>query len=717
MRRAIALLWLVAAGFLRAEAPLDLNSPFEKVALVRAGSGEIEKREIKKARWVGSSLEMEKTDGGMAIFPAQEVVAILPRLPTGDVACTVEQADGAMRLLRKVNPDLLRKAGLETTPMQDWEKLKERLVQLRNEREEKERKQKEAKESQTKTALAREVQAWRALVDDLLTPRTEKELMDLKQSGLTLARKSPEAREAIFEALAMLSQVQPKEKGEPLPELRKLNEVQPRLIPDDLLGWLTGGVLILSFFGLLFGLAFLSSSQTRFMEGAWLGGVVFGLVGLGLLGLLIWTWLPAAVSGQSIPARNDPKMEELGMYLKNRAKPVYYFPAKQFSFSPEDWRSGILGTLFVSDESVGLFKARFRQGELSLSEGTWFWRQPLTALGIPLPLSLTFEGKDPDLKDWETPIITKVHLGRWLLSDWAASLLKDSAASVWRQGLFSAGLAGVKLAKDDEGRILISVPTAGARPKIDDSIFPDQGSLRASKWEKLLLDREEITAEELAEAFASLPKEEIEIFYEKIKNRFYRISGEVEAVGGHNFTDVGKMGPDSTDDIYLMGIRDYYRPPNPKDPRENTHQHLLIRCVIKTDWVFEMDARGDMYARQAFQDFEQAPKKGRKEKTEFYWKTVSGKTVSSPRIDSAKEKPLVARGRKLLFKEALRIELGPHQKNQAGKVKGGPRDRVPFSDNVGDIEAYGAALEPNGHISQIIEEVPLDYHPIRNPKK
>ena len=89
MKRAMALLWLVAVGSLLAEAPLDLSSPFKKVALVRVGSGEIEKREILKARLIGSSVEMETSKGGVAVFPAHEVLAILPQLPPGDLTCSV----------------------------------------------------------------------------------------------------------------------------------------------------------------------------------------------------------------------------------------------------------------------------------------------------------------------------------------------------------------------------------------------------------------------------------------------------------------------------------------------------------------------------------------------------------------------------------------------------------------------------------------------------
>ena len=69
MRWAMVLGWLLAAAAVRAEAPMDLDSPFPKVALVKGKTGEVETREIKQARLVGSSVEMEKADGGVAIFP------------------------------------------------------------------------------------------------------------------------------------------------------------------------------------------------------------------------------------------------------------------------------------------------------------------------------------------------------------------------------------------------------------------------------------------------------------------------------------------------------------------------------------------------------------------------------------------------------------------------------------------------------------------------
>jgi len=641
MRRIIVLGWMLSVGFLQAEVPMDLNSPFLKVALVKGKTGEVETREIKQARLIGDRVEMEKVEGGVAFFLKQDVLVILPLLPKADGPYTVEQAEGAIRLYQKASPELLQKAGVGSTGMQDWEKLKQRLLEIKSQQEEKERRNKEAQEAETKANLTKEVQDWVAQASDFRASRPEKELTELKQKGEALARKSPEQMEVILQALAVLSQVQPKEKGEPLPELSKLNEVQPRLIPDDLLGWLAGGVLILSFFGLLFGLAFLSSSLTRFKEGALLGGIVFGIVTLGLFGVLVWTWLPAQVIGEAVPSRADPKMEELGIYLKNRAKSVYYFPAKQFSFSAEEWRAGVLGYLPVSEESVGLFKVKLKEGELRLTEGKWTWQQPLTALGIPLPFQLTFEGPTPELQNWENPAVSKVSLGRWTLPESISGLLKDSASSIMKQGLASAGLAGVSLNMDDKGMFLISVPAAGTRPKYELAKEEDK---QVEAAEPVSAYKKELSAEELARAFMENKGKEFQ-------GKFVVIEGVVEKISsGSEYSGVSlasrgesnlnpekapaKIKEDDFDIFYLRGADSYgFR----RDP-------LFIKLVIKSPGVFVMDPYGDVYV--------------------------------GPRANIVKQTPLIKRGYRVKFLSEGRVQSDRIQNNE--------------------IEVYGISLGANG---------------------
>lgn len=562
---------------------MDLDSPFEKVALIRGEGGEIEKRAIKKAKKIGASMELENLSGAVALLPAQEVLAIVPQLPPGEITAKSQDIDKVLNFLERMPPDLAQSAGVDRGQIEKWKKIRETLVEKDKQKEEEERKRQEAEKEKSNKRLAKEIEDWMAEAKEFQVSRTEKELAELRLRGEKLARQSPKDMGGIVELLAVLSQVQPKEKGEALPDLGKLNEIQPRLIPDDLLGWLGGGVVTFSFFGLLFGLGFLSSSFTRFKEGVLLGGVVFGLCGVGLLGGLAWTWMRVGISGESVTPDMDPKMQELGIYLKNRTKPVYYFPQRQFSFSFEEWRSGILGYLPASEEAMGLFKIKLREGSLFLTDGSWIWRQPLTVLGIPLPFTLTFEGKNPDLKDWENPAILKVYLGRWSLPEVMGGLVKDSALSIWQQGLSSAGLAGVKLDQNDKGQIVITVPAAGVRPKFE---------LAKEEERKEAVDlvkpgyKKKISAEELAQEFKKGNGKEflgkfilLEGFVERVESGS-EISGAPSASKqGKPFKELGAstFGQTSYDSFYLQT------------------ESQPIRCLIKSELVFVQDERKDIY--------------------------------------------------------------------------------------------------------------------------
>lgn len=605
--------WLLTAGFLQADAPMDLDSPFLKVALVKAKTGEVERREIKQARLTEGSVEMEKMDGGMAVFPIQDVLAILPLPPREGDLFDGRQADQAIRILQGAAPKILRQAGLESTQLQDWEKIRDRLFEIER----------------------KKTREWLGQAGNFRIPRTEKELKTLKEEGEALARENPEFREPILDVLAALSQVQAKEKGEPLPNLSKLNEVQPRLSLDEFIGWLTGGIFVLSFFGLLFSLFLISKSLSLFKAGAFLGGLFCGLVALFSSGLLIWTWIPAQVDGQLILSRVDSKMEELAIYLKNRAKPVYYFPAKEFSFSAGEWKSGVLGILPVSDESVGFLRVKMKEGELRVTETGWSWLQPLTALGIPLSLPLTLQGKNPDFRDWQNPALEKLYLGRWRLPEFLTGIFKDSASTIWQKGLSESGLAGIKLVQNGEGMVVITVPQAGNRPKPEEV-----------KEVKALVSayRRELSAEDLAKAFAGNQGKEfvgkfvvIEGLLEKISSgsEYSGALGASQGVSGLNKEKTpAKFGSETFDIFYLRAMDSYGTPPRP----------VLVKVIIKSAGTFVMDSYGDVYAR--------------------------------PNANSMKESPLIKKGYRMKFL-------------QEGRV---------LSDRImnNEIEVYGVEVGPDG---------------------
>ena len=64
---------------------MDLESPFLKAALVKGATGAIEEREVTKAKIVSDKIELITTKGGVALFPATDVSAVLPKLPSAGV--------------------------------------------------------------------------------------------------------------------------------------------------------------------------------------------------------------------------------------------------------------------------------------------------------------------------------------------------------------------------------------------------------------------------------------------------------------------------------------------------------------------------------------------------------------------------------------------------------------------------------------------------------
>ena len=82
---------------------MDLESPFLKAALVKGATGAIEEREVTKAKIVGDKIELITTKGGVAFFPATDVSAVLPRLPSAGVVYQLGDVDEAIRMLSLIH--------------------------------------------------------------------------------------------------------------------------------------------------------------------------------------------------------------------------------------------------------------------------------------------------------------------------------------------------------------------------------------------------------------------------------------------------------------------------------------------------------------------------------------------------------------------------------------------------------------------------------------
>jgi hypothetical protein len=566
-------LGLFSAG-LWAEAPMDLESPFLKAALVKGATGAIEEREVTKAKIVGDKIELITTKGGVALFPATDISAILPKLPIAGVVYQLGDVDEAIRMLESLPADLKQRPEASIETLQKWKDLRKPAEEADAKRREEEKK---GQEEELKQEEAK-INDWMKDVADFQKPRSEIDLATIREQGQKFLDLKVGDERKVREGLTLLAQVVGKEKGGPLPDLVKLNEVQPKLVADDLLVWVVVGILALSFFGLLIGLSFTSSGLTRIREGAILGGIVFGGLGIAILAGLAAMWWPIGGEGDPVGLTVSPEMERVVTYAKNSVKPVYFLPSMDFRVPSHDFATSILASLPPSEEAAGMFKGKLKEGKLWVVKDRYIWSQPVTALGIPIPVSFVFEGKIPSPESWQGIAPDRISIGKVVIPEPLGSAFAESMEVILQGGLNAGGLSGIKAKSGDGNNLIVSTPISGTKPTLAAN----------SNY------RKEITAEDLAKIFVGNKGAEF-------NGKFVLIEGVVDKISsGSEFSGVANAGigdplnkgkasqkikDDQFDVFYLHGMDSYgYR----KDP-------LYIKLVIKSPDVFVMDSYGDVY--------------------------------------------------------------------------------------------------------------------------
>jgi hypothetical protein len=556
---------------------MDLESPFLKAALVKGATGAIEEREVTKAKIVGDKIELITTKGGVALFPATDISAVLPKLPNAGVVYQLGDVDAAIRMLESLPADLKQRPEASTETLQKWKDLRKPAEEAEAKRKQEELREQEEKLKQEEA----KINEWMKDVADFQKPRSEIDLATIREQGQKFLDLKIGDERKVREGLALLAQVVGKEKGGPLPDLAKLNEIQPKLVADDLLVWVVVGVLAISFFGLLIGLSFTSSGLTRIREGAVLGGIVFGVLGIAILAGLAAIWWPVGGEGEPVGLTVSPEMGRVVTFAKNSVKPVYFLPSMEFRVPSYDFATGILASLPPSEEAAGIFKGKLKEGKLWIARDRYIWTQPVTALGIPIPVSFVFEGKIPSPEAWQEITPDRISLGKVVIPEPLGSAFAESMKAILQGGLNSGGLSGIKAKSGDRNDLVVSTQSSGTKP-----VF--SASTATSSY------RKEISAEDLAKVFVGNKGAEF-------NGKFIIIEGVVDKVSsGSEYSGVANAGigdplnkkkatqkikDDQFDVFYLHGMDSYgYR----KDP-------LYIKVIIKSPDVFVADNYGDIY--------------------------------------------------------------------------------------------------------------------------
>lgn len=596
---------------------MDLDSPFPKVVLLRDGKGSVEEREVLWVKQAGESLEMETIKGTRALFPRTEVVAILPRLPTGQGNFKPDEVDRVVAFLEGLSAPLNERAEASRESLQKWRNLKNlaKEAQIKLQQEEKAREQEKVRQEQDK------VRQWLQQATDFQTPRSASEIENIKREGRRLLESKVSDAVKVQDGLVFLSQMVEKEKGGPLPELAKVKEIQAQLAPEDSMVWMALGILALSFFGLLIGLGFVSSGFTRMREGAWLGGGVFGGTGIAILGCLVMLWWPTVAADTPMAFSVSPEMGKVVICAKNGIRPAYYFPRMEFSVPAQEFVAGVLASMPPSEESSGALRGKLKEGELWAVPGGFVWRQPVVTLGIPLPVNFIFQGKNPAPESWREVELDQVFLGKVIIPGPVGSILCEAMKSTMQKGVSAAGFSGIQIKPGMENQLLVITPSSGKKPEMAESV----ASVSSPAY------RREITAEDLAKRFVENKGGE---FYGK----FVVIEGVVDKISsGGEYSGVPSAGQgdpsseekrpakiknDTFDIFYLRGMESYGFRNNP----------LFIKIIVKSPDVFVMDTYGDIY--------------------------------KGPSANTVKDKPFIKKGYRVKFLKEGRVQSGQIKNNE-----------------------------------------------------
>ena len=573
MYRALFLGLWVGLGVGWAGAPMDLESPFLKIALVKGAAGAVEDMEVSKAKIIGDKIELTKSQGGVALFPVSDVVGLLPKFPDGGVVYQLKDVDEAIRFLESLPAELKQRSEASTEILQKWKDLRKPAEEADAKRREEEKRAQQEKLKQEES----KINDWMKDVADFQKPRSEADLAQIREQGQKFLDFKIGDERKVRDGLALLAQVVGKEKGGPLPDLLKLNEIQPKLIADDFLVWVAVGVLAISFFGLLIGFSFTSSGVTRFREGAMIGGIVFGGVGIAVLAGIAAIWWPVRGEGEPVGLSVSPEMERVVTFAKNSVKPVYFFPKMEFKVSSHDFATGLLASLPSSEEAAGMFKGKLKEGKLWIAKDRYIWSQPVRALGIPLSVYFTFEGKIPNPESWKEITPERISLGKVVIPEPLGSAFIDSIKTAFQGGLSSGGFSGIQAKTSEENKLIVSTPSSGQKPTIAAN----------NNY------RKQITAEDLAKIFIANKGAEFNGKFIEIEGVVTKINSGSERSGSKNAAPGDSLNKkeglrikeDQFDIFYLNGMESYG---SRKDP-------LFIKLIIKSADIYSMDSYGDIY--------------------------------------------------------------------------------------------------------------------------
>jgi len=604
MSRVLAFGWFLAAGFLKAEAPLDLDTPFAKTALIQEKTGEITEKSVRKGKPRGELLELEKEDGSLLVLPKTQVLAVLPHLPQKGTAYLKNDVKKALAVLLQAQDAFAGRPELKPAVIAEWQG----LATEPNEHDRREA-----------ASLAAWIQGCRGLSSNARPEELEK----MAEEGACFLAKFPDRAKEIESELQGL-----RELG--TISLQKVDSFRIELGPFGE-GFLPGFVLwSLLLFPLVVLLKAFPDAVRGFREGLPLAGllrVILGCLATAFLVLLLLgNGKAVQPSSGEIPAPSLAALKA-GWFSLNHREKWSDQAAKAINLQAEEWQAFLDQKIKAGEGADNFPFWHLAKPRIYVEGSALMLFQPVQAKFLVLPFRFAF--RLPPSREFLTDLeLTGAWIGKIPIGSFLGRFLWNMMQASYQPLLDGLGFSqGVRWSVGEKGTVLLQVPpTKKTTPKPKDAL----------------------SATELAEVF--------EQGYGQIyHNRYVTVSGTLdEVVSRREELGLGTsvIQEDDLDDFYLLAL-----------PERGTKKRIRIRCQIKDqDRVFFLDGRGDLYYKLFVTDWHDVDKdKGRGPKGKALEKVKSVTLDKERSLDPMSDAALFRKGGEVRFSagriESPKIEL------------------------------------------------------------
>jgi hypothetical protein len=180
-------LGLFSAG-LWAEAPMDLESPFLKTALIKENNGLTVEKAVRKGKIKGGLIELDKDEGGLLVIPVEQVLAVLPKIPLAGTTYLQSDAQRALETLTKAQKIYPERVEVSATALIEWDKLSHQVT--------------EADQAERKA-----LETWFQSVTEVPPEAKAEEIRALIEKGEGFVEKFPDQEKQIYDQVKGLKEI------------------------------------------------------------------------------------------------------------------------------------------------------------------------------------------------------------------------------------------------------------------------------------------------------------------------------------------------------------------------------------------------------------------------------------------------------------------------------------------------------------------------------